>query len=101
MVSQEDSRMANTRSRIDWTRARADYVQNQRSTYRSVAAKFGASMRAVEWHAQREGWAEERRDHCGKVAEKLVDQTAGQAADSLVELHQERQPGHHAHRTCS
>ena len=79
--------MASTHTRVDWTAARADYVADQRATYATIAAKYGATPKSVEWHSAREGWTAERRVHAEKVREKLGDLTSSNAAEALAAIH--------------
>jgi hypothetical protein len=58
--------------------------------YLSLAAKYDVSLHAVQWHAQREAWGDERRVFWRKVSGKLVEKYAIRAVDLLMERNDEQ-----------
>ncbi len=81
--------MASAHKRVNWPDVRAEYVENQMSTYQSLAAKYPVSASAIEKRSSREGWAADRKKHCEKVVEKLSERCSDTAADALAAIHQQ------------
>jgi hypothetical protein len=81
--------MASARKRVNWTEVKADYVSNPTATYNSIGTKYRISPRTVQWHSQREGWFETRREHSQRVGEKLAEKSAESAAETLAAIHKQ------------
>jgi hypothetical protein len=81
--------MASAHKRVNWTDVKADYVSNPMATYNGIAEKYGVTAASVQWHSQREGWFDARREHSKKVAEKLSERSSDNAADALAEIHRQ------------
>ena len=81
--------MASAHKSVNWPDLRAEYVENQMTTYQSLAAKYPVSASAIEKRSAREGWAADRKKHSEKVVEKLSDRAADNAADQLAQIHKQ------------
>ena len=81
------SAMASAHKCVNWPDVRREYVENQMTTYHSLAAKYPVSASAIEKRSAREGWAADRKKHSEKVTEKLSDRAADNAAEALAAIH--------------
>lgn len=70
------------KTRVDWVRARAEYVNSTKSAA-EVAAQFGATPSAVSKRAAREDWIGERKKLSEKVA---AEAQKGRTKDRVQEL---------------
>lgn len=57
--------------KIDWAAAATDYITDNFS-YKTLAEKYGVSMKSVERHSKAEGWREKRRKHCEKMTMRMT-----------------------------
>ena len=85
----DNAHMASAHKRVNWTNVKAAYVSNPMATYTGIAEKYGITAASVQWHSQREGWFDARREHSKKVAEKLSERSSDNAATALAEIHRQ------------
>ena len=63
-------------AKIDWNKARGDYVRDPTMSYAKIAFKYGVSETVVkEWAAKQE-WQQLREETSRKIAEKLPEKIA-------------------------
>lgn len=60
-------------SKINWVKARADYIKDSTQTYALLAKKYGVSVDHLTHRAVEEGWTEERRKTTEKAQQKLPE----------------------------
>jgi len=78
---------AATEQGTDWEAVRLAYV-NSSMSLTEVAEKMGASSAAVRKRAEREGWAEQRRELSQEVAEKAQAAITEKRAKELEEFNE-------------
>lgn len=52
-------------SRINWSKALNDYLNDERLSYASIASKYSISLQAVKKKAGKEGWQDLRLEFKG------------------------------------
>lgn len=73
----------------DWVSIKAEYVAGGIST-RAIAEKYDVSYNTLRKHAEKEGWASDRKKHgrkvAAKVSQKVATTVAIREADRLTRL---------------
>jgi len=77
------------KTRIDWLEVRKEYLTNHKSSYRSLAKKFAISYTALQKHATKDDWPEQRQ--------KLAEKTKQKTDDEFVKIKAECDDRHVLH----
>lgn len=79
-----EGRKGGGRKGINWLAVRTYYVTNPEATHEECSKRFGVSVRSVESHASKEGWAEQRSGQLREADKQLRDANAGKIAENRV-----------------
>lgn len=58
---------------MDWAKIKAEYITDEKSSYRKLAAKYDISVGTIYKRASRENWAEQKQQSYDKRVAKTVE----------------------------
>jgi hypothetical protein len=67
----------------DWNEIRDEYITDETASYRGLAKKYGAGLKALSGRAKAEGWVALRKQFRDKAATKTIDKIAEKQADRV------------------
>ena len=70
----------------DWIKIRKEYITDERTSYRTLAQKYGMSYTAVSKRARAEGWKRQRDECVQKSLSKYVESASTRNAERLNRL---------------
>lgn len=68
-------------SKINWSKALADYLKDETQSYASIARKHGVSLQAVKKRAGKEKWQILRQESIQKANQELPELVGENIAD--------------------
>jgi hypothetical protein len=68
-------------TKIDWQKARKDYVSDTSLTYQDIADRYNCSLKAVKKVGSRDSWREGREAIIQRANEKVQENVADQLAE--------------------
>jgi len=68
-------------AKINWQLALSNYLEDETSSYTSIAQKYGVSLQAVKKRASKEGWVNLRIETIQKVDQKLSEKVSNELAN--------------------
>lgn len=68
---------------MDWNQIREDYITDETTSYRKLAAKYGVGLNALTKHAKDEDWVGQRKQIKDKTITKSIEAISDQRADKL------------------
>lgn len=71
---------------MDWERAKIEYITNREESYRSIAARYGVSVKQVGNRGKAEKWPELRKQHWDRVSTETVEAIGDQQVDRMVKV---------------
>lgn len=72
--------------RADWKAIRAEYIKDERTSYRSLAKKHSVSLAALVKRAINEKWVELRKQKKNKSITKFIEKTSDEESEKLVSI---------------
>ena len=70
----------------DWIKIRKEYITDERTSYRTLAQKYGVSYVAIGKRARAEGWKQQRDECVRKSLTKYVESASTRNAERLNRL---------------
>lgn len=70
----------------DWKKIKKEYITDDSTSYRGLAAKYGVTPNAIYHRAKKECWVEARRRHFDRVVAKSIEVAEETEADRLTRL---------------
>ena len=70
----------------DWIKIRKEYITDERTSYRTLAQKYGVSYVAIGKRARSEGWKQQRDECVRKSLTKYVESASTRNAERLNRL---------------
>lgn len=68
----------------DWTAIKTEYIADPKSSYRSLAKKYGVSASTLMKRASAEHWADERKQNGSKVEARITEKIASRQVKQTV-----------------
>ena len=68
---------------MDWNQIREEYITDETTSYRKLAAKYGVGLTAITKHAKDEDWIGQRKQLKDKTITKSIETISDQRADKL------------------
>ncbi|VVA43962.1 conserved hypothetical protein [Candidatus Roizmanbacteria bacterium] len=78
-------------SKISWSKALADYLKDETTSYASISKRYGVSLQAVKKRAGKEKWQDLRQKSIQKVNQelpKLIGQSVADVSAKHAQLGQ-------------
>ena len=72
--------------RTDWNAIRAEYIKDERTSYRSLAKKHSISLGALVKRAIAEKWVELRKQKKNKSITKFIEKTSDEESEKLLSI---------------
>jgi hypothetical protein len=76
------------KSRVDWPKAKAEYVNNASLTYQDIAARYGVSASSVMQRAWRENWSDLRKLRARILLENTTKRSIVDASEELAKYNE-------------
>ena len=58
---------------VDWKKIKAEYITEEKSSYRKLAKKYDVSLSTITFRAKKEQWPELKKQHYNKTVSKTVE----------------------------
>ena len=69
---------------MDWNQIREDYITDETTSYRKLAAKYGVGLNALTKHAKDEDWVGQRKQIKDKTITKSIEILSDQQAGNVT-----------------
>lgn len=71
---------------MDWKKIKTEYITDESSSYRKLAAKYGVSLTAITNRAKSEKWLEQKKQFKDKTTTKSIEKISEKQADKLARV---------------
>ena len=71
---------------MDWNQIREDYITDETTSYRKLAAKYGVGLNALTKHAKDEDWVGQRKQLKDKTITKSIEKISEKQADRAADF---------------
>ena len=72
--------------RTDWEAIRAEYISDAKSTYRSLAEKYGVSANAISVRSRGENWRELRRQRSENISNMIIERRTQEDVERFLQV---------------
>ena len=72
--------------RTDWEAIRAEYISDAKSTYRSLAEKYGVSANAISVRSRGENWRELRRQRSESISNMIIERRTQEDVERFLQV---------------
>ena len=72
--------------KTDWEAIRAEYVSDSKSTYRSLAERYGVSANAIAVRARGENWRQMRRERSESISRMIIEKRTQEDVERFLQV---------------
>ena len=72
--------------KTDWEAIRAEYISDSKSTYRSLAEKYGVSANAIAVRSRGENWRQQRRDRSESISRMIIEKRTQEDVQRFLQV---------------